>query len=128
MEDSISDRSSGPNFVSFLLGLGVGLGLSFLLTPRSGEENRQLIAERAKEGVDYAAVAVGELKDQVQAQLSNAEVMAEDLKGRVGDKVGSLKDRVQAAVRAGQQAYREDLQERESEEERPSSQAATSGS
>lgn len=128
MEDSISDRSSGPNFVAFILGLGVGLGLSFLLTPRSGEENRQLIAERAKEGVDYAAVAVGELKDQVQSQLSNAEVMAQDLKGRVGDKVGSLKDRVQAAVRAGQQAYREELQERESEQERPSSRAASSGS
>jgi gas vesicle protein len=128
MEDSIPKRSGGPNLASFILGLGVGLGLSFLLTPRSGEENRQLIAEKTKEGVDYAAVAIGELKDQVQAQLSNAEVMAQDLKGRVGDRVGSLKDRVQEALRAGQQAYREDLQQRESEQDRPSSQAASSGS
>ena len=128
MDDSIPKRSGGPNLTSFILGLGVGLGLSFLLTPRSGEENRQLIAEKTKEGVDYAAVAVGELKDQVQAQLSNAEVMAQDLKGRVGDRVGSLKDRVQEALRAGQQAYREDLQQRESEQDPPSSKAATSGS
>lgn len=113
---------------ALLLGFGVGLGLSFLFTPRSGEENRKLIAEKTKEGVDYTALAIGELKDQVQSQLESAEEAAQEFKGRIGGAVTSLKDRVQEAVRAGQEAYREELQQRDSGQEGPSSRAATSGS
>jgi gas vesicle protein len=127
-ESNRFERSKGSGIGAFLLGLGVGLGLSFLFSPRSGEENRQLIAEKAKEGVDYAALAIGELKDQAQAHLDNAQGAAQDLKDRVGDTVSILKDRVQEAVRAGQDAYREDLQQREAEQGGPSSRSATSGS
>ncbi len=121
-------NDSGGSFLSFLLGFGVGLGISFLFTPRSGQQNRQLIAEKAKEGVDRATLAVGELKDEVQIRLSDAQEAAQDFKDRVGGTVAGFKDRVQEAVRAGQEAYRETLQERKTELEGPSSQAATSGS
>ena len=126
-ENSLTDDGGG-SFLSLLLGFGVGLGIGFLFTPRSGQQNRQLIAEKAKEGVDRATLAVGELKDEVQMRLSGAQEAAKDFKDRVGGTVAEFKDRVQEAVRAGQEAYRETLQERKTELEGPSSRAATSGS
>jgi len=123
-----TSSGAGSSIGAFLLGIGVGIGVSLLFTPRSGEENRQLIADKAREGMDRATLAVGELKDQVQAGLDNAGDAAQDLKERVGGKVSDLKDRVQQAVRAGQEAYHEDLQRSETEQEGGASRAATSGS
>jgi gas vesicle protein len=125
------DNSSGlaASISAFLLGLGVGVGVSMLLTPRSGEENRQLIADKAREGVDRASLAIGELKDQVQVGIANAGDAAQDLKDRVGGTVADLKDRVNNAVRAGQEAYTEELRRSEAEQEIGSAtRAATSGS
>ena len=63
MRDDYMDdeQSSGPaSYIgALLLGIGVGVGISLLFTPRSGEENRQLIADKAREGVDRATLAVG---------------------------------------------------------------------
>jgi gas vesicle protein len=126
-----NETSSGlaSGISAFLLGLGVGVGISMLLTPRSGEENRQLIAERAREGVDRASLALGELKDQVQVGIANAGDAAQDLKDRVGGTVMDLKDRVNNAVRAGQEAYQDELRRSETEQEGgASARAATSGS
>jgi gas vesicle protein len=127
-ENSLTDENDGGSFLSFLLGFGVGLGISFLFTPRSGQQNRQLIAEKAKEGVDRATLAAGEFRDEVQIRLSDAQEAAQDFKDRVGGTVAEFKDRVQEAVRAGHEAYRETLEERKAELEGPSSRAATSGS
>ena len=44
-------------FGYFLLGLGIGVAAGILWAPRSGEETRQLIAERAGEGADYLRTA-----------------------------------------------------------------------
>jgi gas vesicle protein len=125
------ETSSGvaSSISAFLLGLGVGVGISMLLTPRTGEENRQLIADKAREGVDRASLAIGELKDQVQVGIANAGDAAQDLKDRVGGTVADLKDRVTDAVRAGQEAYKEELRLSETAQEGgPSARAATSGS
>ena len=37
----------------FLLGLGIGAAVGILWAPRSGQETRQLIADRAGESADY---------------------------------------------------------------------------
>ena len=126
----MSEKTNGESgFGAFLLGFGVGLGISFLLTPRSGQQNRQLIADKTREGADLAALAVGELKDQVQVRLSDAQEAAQDLKERMGDAAADLRDRVQEAVRAGQEAYRDTLEERKAQlEVPPPPRAATSGS
>ena len=128
-DDSLYQQGSrGSGIGALLLGFGVGLGLGFLFTPRSGEQNRQLIADKTKEGLDYATLAMGELKDQMQIQLDNAGGAAQELKGRVADTVDDLKDRVSQAVRAGKEAYREELSQREAEQEGPLSRSAGSGS
>lgn len=122
------EGSHGSGIAALLLGFGAGLGLSFLFSPRSGEQNRQLIADKTMAGLDYAALAIGELKDQVQTQMKSAEEAAQDFKGRMADTVGDLKDRVSQAVRAGKEAYQEELLQRESEQEGPLTRTASSGS
>jgi gas vesicle protein len=105
------DDEGGSGFLALLLGVGVGFGLALLFAPRAGDETRQLIVEKAKEGMEYAAVAVDELKMQVEDRLCDAGEAAQQLRDRVGDTVAGLKDKVQEAVRAGQEAYREELKD-----------------
>jgi gas vesicle protein len=111
----MSENDHDSNFIALLLGASVGLGLAFLFTPRSGEETRQLIAEKAKEGMECAAEAVEELKMQVGDGLANAGEAAQQLKDCVGETVASLREKVQEAVRAGQDAYQEELAGRDAE-------------
>ena len=42
-------RSSARGMMNFLLGLGVGLGLSLLFAPQSGEETREWLAAQAED-------------------------------------------------------------------------------
>ena len=81
---------------SFLLGLGVGVGLGILFAPKSGEETRGLIRDKAGEGADY-------LKQRgTQMQQTAAEWVE---KGK--DAVGRQKSNLADAVEAGKQAYRD---------------------
>ena len=83
-------RKNWPEIASaFAIGLGVGAILGLLLAPRSGEETRGLLREKAQEGMDEA-VAQGK-KVARKAQ-------------RAAD---STKEFVNDAVEAGQGAYRE---------------------
>lgn len=122
-----SETSSESGFGAFVLGLAVGVGVGILFAPRTGHGTRRLIARTTREGIDRAAAAAEDLKTRVQTGISSAEEAAHTLKDRVGETVSDFKDRVQDAVRAGQQAYREDLKAREPEQPAPSSHAATSG-
>ena len=38
---------------SFLLGLGVGVGIGMLFAPKSGQETRELIKNKAGEGSEF---------------------------------------------------------------------------
>ncbi len=44
---------------SFLLGLGVGVGIGMLFAPKSGQETRDLLKNKAGEGTDFHAVDQG---------------------------------------------------------------------
>lgn len=125
-----NDHDSSSSLLSLLLGLGVGFGIALLFAPRSGEETRELISEKAKEGVDCATEAVQELKAQVEMGICSAGEAAQELKGQIEETVASFKDRVQQAVRAGQEAYREEIEETKEREapQGPSTQSASSGS
>ena len=49
---------------SFLLGLGVGVGIGMLFAPKSGQETRQIIKEKAEEGTEFIKQRGTELKDR----------------------------------------------------------------
>jgi gas vesicle protein len=83
-------------FSSFLLGLGVGVGLGILFAPKSGEETRGLIRDKAGEGVDY-------LKERSTQMQQNAAEWVDKGKEALNRQKNNLAD----AVEAGKQAYRD---------------------
>ena len=81
---------------SFLLGLGVGVAVGMLFAPKSGEETRELIKNKAGEGGEYLKQRGTELKDTASTWVD---------KGR--DVVGKQKENINEAMEAGKQAYRD---------------------
>lgn len=81
---------------SFLLGLGVGVGIGMLLAPKSGEETRQYIKNKAGEGTDYLKQRGDELK-QTAAEWVD--------KGK--EALGKQRENLADAMEAGRQAYRD---------------------
>ena len=80
----------------FFLGLGVGVAVGLLFAPKSGEETRALIKNRANDGADYLKKRSGDLKES-----------ASDIIDRSREAVSRQKEQLAAAVQAGKQAYRE---------------------
>ena len=81
---------------SFLLGLGVGVGIGMLFAPKSGQETRDFIKNKAGEGSDYLKQRTGDLKQT-----------ASDWVDRGKDAIGRQKDSLADAMEAGRQAYRD---------------------
>jgi len=118
------NESSG--FGALLFGVAVGLVAAFLFAPRTGEETRQLITKRTKDGVACAADVVDEIKMQVESGLQNAGDAVQNMKERVEDTVADARERLQDALRAGQDAYRQELREREAGLDSPRVKSASS--
>jgi len=87
-------RNGGVAIGAFVAGLGVGLALSLLFAPQSGEETRDLIAEKARQGKDFVADTLDDLKSQATGAVQQA------------------KGRVREAVQAGKDTYRDELRHR----------------
>jgi gas vesicle protein len=81
---------------SFLLGLGVGVGLGMLFAPKSGQETRQIIKEKAEEGTEFIKQRGSELKDTAAGWVDKGKEAA-----------GRQKETLNDAVEAGKQAYRD---------------------
>jgi gas vesicle protein len=89
MADNIGSKAS-----YFMVGLGVGALLGILFAPRSGEETREYLANKADEGREYAQRKARELRER-----------AEDLLERSKEVVKNQKESISAAVDAGREAY-----------------------
>lgn len=85
-------RSNGAYAIgAFAAGVGIGLVLSLLWAPQSGEETRELIAEKAKRSKDLVNEAVDQIKSQVGVSVKDA------------------KSKLHEAVQAGKEAYQDEL-------------------
>ena len=85
---------------SFLLGLGVGVGIGMLFAPKSGEETRKIIKDKAGEGTEYVKQRGSEIKQ-------TATEWVEKGKESLGHQKETISDAVSDAVQAGKQAYRD---------------------
>ena len=81
---------------SFLLGLGVGIGLGILFAPKSGQETRELIKNKAGEGTDFLKKQGVDLKQTATEWVD---------KGK--EAINRQKEHIDDAVDAGRQAYRD---------------------
>src|SRR2546428_10699483 len=82
---------NGGSKVSYLIvGLGLGVLVGILFAPKSGEETREFLAEKADEGRKYAQRKARELKER-----------AEDLVGKSKEVATRQKESITAPVNAG---------------------------
>ena len=86
--------NSGSKISYFLVGIGIGAVIGILFAPKSGEETREYLSQKAEEGKEYAQKRARELKER-----------ADDLLERGKQVAGRQKDQLSAAVEAGREAY-----------------------
>ena len=84
----------GSKISFFLVGLGIGALVGILFAPKSGEETREFLSQKADEGREYAQRKARELRDR-----------AEDLIERSKNAAVLQKESNSAAVDAGREAY-----------------------
>ena len=80
---------------SFLVGLGVGVGLALLFAPMSGEETRNNLADRASDLKDSARETYQQNRERVQRGVENIRTTA-------GRAMGQAKTTVTEATKAAQ--------------------------
>jgi gas vesicle protein len=90
----MSEHNVGSKASFFLVGLGIGALVGILFAPKSGEETREFLSQKADEGRDYAQRKARELR-----------VRAEDILERGKNVAVRQKDTISAAVDAGRDAY-----------------------
>ena len=78
----------------FLVGLGIGSLLGILFAPKPGEETREYLSQKAKEGSEYAQKKARELMER-----------AEDLVERGKEVLTEKKEQITAAVDVGRETY-----------------------
>lgn len=81
---------------AFLLGLGVGVGIGMLFAPKSGEETRALIKDKAQEGSEF-----------LKQRGSEFQQSAAEWVDRGKETLRSQKENLSDAMEAGRQAYRD---------------------
>jgi gas vesicle protein len=83
-------------FSFFFLGLGIGVAVGVLFAPKSGEETRDLLLNKADEGKELLKKRAGEFKESASEWIDRGKTT-----------VDRQKESLNAAVQAGKQAYRE---------------------
>lgn len=74
---------------SFLVGLGLGVGLGILFAPMSGEETRNNLADRANDLASSARETYEQNRDRVQRGMDTIRTTAERAVGQVREATGS---------------------------------------
>jgi len=87
-------ENTGSKVSYFLVGLGIGTLLGILFAPKSGEETRQYLKDKAEEGRDYAQKKARELRER-----------AEELADKARETVERQKEQLASAIDAGTEAY-----------------------
>lgn len=93
-------------WANFFLGLGVGVGIGLLIAPKSGEETREFLLNKADEGKDLLKKHAADLGEK-------ASGLTADLVERGKDVLNRQKDVLSDAIEAGRLAYRDKVQSNE---------------
>jgi gas vesicle protein len=94
LEETMADNV-GSKVTYFLVGMGIGALVGLLFAPKSGEETRKFLTDKADEGRDYAQKKARELRER-----------ADELIERGKETAGRHKETISAAVEGARDAYR----------------------
>ena len=78
----------------FLVGLGIGSLIGVLFAPKSGEETREYIAKKAREGNELARKKARELRNRVEETIERGKEMITQTEGQIA-----------TAIDAGRETY-----------------------
>lgn len=67
----MANDNSGSVLVAFVVGAVTGAAVALLFAPASGEETREYLGERAREGREKARLAMDQSRDYYQRQREN---------------------------------------------------------
>ena len=67
----MANDNSGNVMIAFVVGAITGAAVALLYAPASGEETREFLSERAREGRDKAREAMDQGRDYYQRQREN---------------------------------------------------------
>jgi gas vesicle protein len=98
------DGNASSVILAFLLGGLTGAALAILYTPRTGQETRDLLGEKFREGEGRARA----MRERAVARGREVMDHAADYVERQRETIEQQKERLHAAVDAGRQAYREE--------------------
>jgi len=90
-------ENGGSRFGYFLAGLGLGAVIALLFAPRSGEETREYLRDRA-----------GDLRDEAKRRTRELKERAGEYAEKGKEFVERQRETVEAALEAGKGAYREE--------------------
>ena len=103
----MADNNNGLGY--FIAGMGIGVAIGMLVAPRSGEETRKYLRERADESRDYLRTRTEEGREFVRRRSDELRDQATEYIEKGRDVINRQKDQLTAAVEAGKQAYRESV-------------------
>lgn len=91
------NTSAGEKALYLILGAAMGAVAALLIAPRSGEETRKLIMNKAREGADTMTAQSKAVKEKTTEYLDKGKEI-----------VQQQRDSLNAALEAGKKAYREE--------------------
>jgi gas vesicle protein len=83
------DTSAGSLLLAFVAGAAVGAAVALLFAPASGEETREYLGQRAREGRDRAAEAARQGREVLNRQRDNLATAFERVRERGAAPTGS---------------------------------------
>src|SRR2546427_711856 len=90
----------GENFGSkvtyFVVGLGLGALVGILFAPKSGEETREFLVEKADEGSKYAQRKARELKERAEDLIEKSKEVAARQKESITAAVDEIGRRIES--------------------------------
>lgn len=100
----------GDRALYFLLGGLVGATVALLFAPRSGEETREYLANKARFGADALKDKMSVAKDKLMETKDRLGSEAKDMLSKGKEAMAREKEVISAAIEAGKQAYKEEKQ------------------
>lgn len=107
--------SEGEKFLYFLIGGFVGASIALLFAPKSGEETREYLGQKYREGGELLSQKGREGKEFVTGKSRAVTEKVTETIEQGKEAALRQKEQLAAAVEAGKQAYREERKKLETD-------------